>query len=524
MIEKVNLGKIDDYVYDISLDGTVVNALGCNVASNTDGFNFRLPENFRYTKENPYISTGESRVTKKGVAYTGFEADVAEFNDLYMRDFKYSENAINKMGLGIDEVVSSTINFSRKNYADYFPEEKAPKDVKKVGNSIKSKKMPDYIAKFLDNGIRLLLQKKGKEFINEYYAYIDKIYNYQIPLKEICSKGKIKKTIKDYIEDCKVITKAGRPKSRQAWMELVLHNNLEVHMGETIYYINTGKIKSQADVKKVTHYFLIDKITLEKKDMKVTLEKEWKQDNISGKLAPKEQKLSITDWVKKNHPEITVEDEIILNCQVVPQSVIESEFDILCEEGHEYNAPKYVEQFNKRITPLLVCFHPDIRHKILISNPDERQYFTNKECELCSGFPNKQSDQDTYEELMTMEDKEIKFWKNHPEWKIPFIEECGMNWDEILSDYEERMTKEKELGIEAIREKFYNVISNLTFSDIEDFEDGKLPSSLSNLIAVDPVTGHFVAKDYTDIVIGTIYDIFDAIEERSNEAELFEIQ
>ena len=30
--------KTNDYVYDISLDGTVVNALGMNVISNTDGF------------------------------------------------------------------------------------------------------------------------------------------------------------------------------------------------------------------------------------------------------------------------------------------------------------------------------------------------------------------------------------------------------------------------------------------------------------------------------------------------------
>jgi hypothetical protein len=141
-----------------------------------------------------------SRVTVKDKKYTGFDADVAEFNDMYMRDFNYSPNAVNKMGLGIDEVVSSTINFSRKNYADYFPEEKFPKDVKKVGNSIKSKKMPEYIAKFLEKGIRFLLQKKGKEFIEEYYSYLDKIYNYQIPLKDICSKGKIKKSIKDYIE------------------------------------------------------------------------------------------------------------------------------------------------------------------------------------------------------------------------------------------------------------------------------------------------------------------------------------
>ena len=126
-----------------------------------------MPDTFRYTDENPYISPGLSRVTTEGKAYTGFEADVAEFNDLFMKDFHYSENAINKMGLGIDEVVSSTINFSRKNYADYFPEKDPPKDVKKVGNSIKSKKMADYIAKFLEKGIRLLLKKKGQEFIED---------------------------------------------------------------------------------------------------------------------------------------------------------------------------------------------------------------------------------------------------------------------------------------------------------------------------------------------------------------------
>jgi hypothetical protein len=32
-----NKGKSSVYVYDISLDGTVVNVLGMNVMSNTDG-------------------------------------------------------------------------------------------------------------------------------------------------------------------------------------------------------------------------------------------------------------------------------------------------------------------------------------------------------------------------------------------------------------------------------------------------------------------------------------------------------
>ena len=185
--------------------------------------------------------------------------------------------------------------------------------------------------------------------------------------------------------------------------------------------------------------------------------------------------------------------------------------------------PKYVEQFNKRITPLLVCFHPDIRNKILIKNPDERQYFTSEECELCSGFPNKMGDQDTYEELMKMDDKEIRFWKKHPEWEIPYLDICEMNWDEILQDYEERMEREKNLGINAVRDLFYKNISTWTSSEIEDFENGSLPSALNNVLTIDPVTGYFVSKDYPDIVIGTIYDVFDAIETRQKEMELFDV-
>ena len=486
------------------------------IVGDTDGFNFKLPETYRYTENNPYISTGLSRVTTEGKEYVGFEADVAEFNDLFMKDFNYAPNAVNKMGLGIDEVVAATINFSRKNYADYFPENEFPKDIKMVGNTIKSKKMPDYIAKFLEKGIRLLEKKQGQEFLDEYYAYVEKIYNYNIPIKLIASKGKIKKSLKDYVIDCNTLTKAGRPKSRQAWMELALKENLNVNMGETIYYINTGKSKSQADVKKVTHYYAVNPENGEKKEMKISLEKEWKTNNIDGKLANKDNKLNLNEYVKKHHPEILIEDEIILNCKLIPASVIDSEIDVFCDEGEEYNVPKYVEQFNKRITPLLVCFHPNIRSRILITNPDERPYFTSEECELCSGYPNKESDQDTYEQLMTMEDKEIKFWLKHPEWKVPFMDECNMNWDEIRSDYIKRMEREKELGIELVREKFNTALQNMTSSDFDSFEDGELPSSLSSIITIDPKTGNFVSKDYTDIVIGTIYDVFDARDEYLN--------
>ena len=494
------------------------------IVGDTDGFNFQLPEEdkFRYTDEHPYISTGMSRETEKGKAYTGFKADVAEFNDLFMGEAYFGKSERLKMGLGIDEVVDATINFSRKNYADYFPENPYPEDVKMVGNTIKSKKMPEYIAKFLEKGIRLLLRGKGQRFIEEYYSYIDKIYNYQIPLNQIATKGKIKKSIEDYIKDCETLTKAGRPKSRQAWMELAIANNIEVNMGETLYYVNTGKSKSQADVKKVTHFYKSDGLFGETKDFKVSLEKEWKVDSVDGKLADEKNKLSLIEWVKKHHPEITIEDEIILNCQLIPREVIDSENDILCGEGEEYNVPKYIDMFNKRITPLLVCFNPEIRNKILVTDPEKRQYFTYEQCELCSGFPNKEGDQDTYEQLMTMEDKEIAFWLKHPEWEPPFLKECEMDWDKIVADYHYRKQREKELGIELVRNKFNEVINNMTSEMFEDFEGGVLPNTLTPIIDVDPKTGNFVSKEYPDIVIGTIYDVYDAMEDKFDEEEVAE--
>lgn len=487
------------------------------IVGDTDGFNFKLPKTYRYTDENPYIGKGLSRETKEGVSYTKFEGDVAEFNDTYMCDMHYHPKGVNKMGLGIDEVVASTINFSRKNYADYFPEKPYPEDVKMVGNTIKSKKMPEYISNFLDKGIRLLLQNKGSEFLEEYYAYVEKIYNYQVPLKEIASKGKVKKSIEEYKKDCCTVTKAGRPKSRQAWMELAIKEGLKVDLGETIYYINVGTTKSQADVKKVTSY--ITEENGEKKNMTNVIEKDYKayKKECKDKGVKTVDVLTKDEYIKKNYPGVKVEEEIILNAVLLPNEMVESEEDILCEEGKEYNAPKYIAQFNSRITPLLVCFSKEIRDQILITVPSERPYFTAEQAALCSGQPNNPGDQDTYEQLMTMEDKEIRFWMKYPEFDIPYIKECGMDWETIKQDYINRMEEEKKRGIDIIREKYEEVISNLSDADMEKLYDGELPAELDKIVDIDPKNGWFVCKQYPDYKIGSILDLLEKAEVYASE-------
>lgn len=482
------------------------------IVGDTDGFNFKLPESdkFRYTDEHPYIGKGLSRETKEGKEYTGFEADVAEFNDTYMRDFHYTPNAVNKMGLGIDEVVSATINFSRKNYADYFPTKPYPEDVKLVGNTIKSKKMPEYISKFLAIGIRQLLRGEGRNFIDEYYNYLEKIYNYQIPLRDIATKGKIKKSLDEYKKDVKTITKAGRPKSRQAWYELAIDNNLQVNNGDTIYYINTGKSKSHSDIKKVTHYYIIN--GSEKVEITKDIEREYKKykKELTATGAKAKTKL---EWLSETYPKYFTEDEVIKNCMLVPAHVIDAEEDIFCDDENniEYNVSKYIDMFNKRIKPLLVCFDRSIRDKILIDNPNNRHYFTEEECEMSSGQPNKISDQDTYEQLMTMEDKELKFWTKY-DLVPPFIEECHMGkWEDIKSEYFARMEEERRLGIDKEREAYNKILNELTKEEREAFEeDGDIPSEILKFVEIDPITGDFISKKYNGVKIGTMYDIIDS--------------
>jgi len=504
-----NVGATDDYVYDISLDGSVVNALGLNIASNTDGFNFQMPkdEDFRYTDEHPYVSTGEGRNSVKGKAYTKVDADVAEFEDLFLN--KSYNGGVNKMGLGIDEYCDACIQFARKNYADLMA---GTGKTKKVGNTIKSRKMSGYLEKFIDSGIDLLLRGNGYEFLLNYYDYIEKIYNYQIPIKDIASKGNIKKSIKDYMDDCKTLTKAGSKKARQAWYELVIKEGINVNVSDTIYYINTGTRKGHPDVKRVTHYFYF--LDGEKKEITKEVEKlyktYYKECGEHGVVARKNR----LDVARENFGEGAFdEDEIILMCKLVPNEILDKEEDVLCSEyeGLEYNVERYIDMFNKRITPLLVCFHPDIRGKILITNPKDKLFFTEEEARLVCGYPNKEGDQDTYEALMTPERKEVEYWVSINE-EPPFVKECGIDWDSIVSEYHKTVEDENNELFKNENEKYLEALSKITDDEIEEFEnDGKIPQEISSLVTLGsdmrfrfkkipektPSTGGFIFDDLT---------------------------
>jgi len=327
----------------------------------TDGVNFETPED----KENyKYIGKGLNGLVKEGEEYVGVEADVAEYNDLFMR---------NEMGLDIDGVWPATINVARKNYALLTDKGK----VKLTGNSIKSKKLQTYVAEFLDKGLRMLLDGKGGEFLDFYYEYVNKIYNKEIPLVKMANKSRVKQSIDDYKLHVTKTTKSGSLMSRQAHMELLINAGKTPGLGDTIYYVNNGEKKSHGDVQ-----------------------------NKTTKMTKKQ----IEDYTKIHGavpPEMLSKSEVILNCYLIDEKDIENNPDLL----GEYNISRALSAFNKRIEPLLVVYSPDIRRDILIEEPKDQPIFTKSQTELGRGFPMKETDQDNLDEVLTLSDMEIKFWQ-----------------------------------------------------------------------------------------------------------------
>ena len=200
----------------------------------TDGVNFSTPPE---AKDRVYVGRGLNWKVKEGKEYYGPEADVAEYNDIFMRG---------EMALDTDGVWPSTINLARKNYAVMDSKGK----IKLTGNSIKSKKLPLYIEEFLDKGVKLLLEGNGQGFVEYYYEYLQKIYNKEISLSKIAQRARVKLSLDDYKKRLTTKTKAGNSMSRMAHLELAIQNNLKVNLGDVIMYVNNGLRASHGDVQK----------------------------------------------------------------------------------------------------------------------------------------------------------------------------------------------------------------------------------------------------------------------------------
>jgi hypothetical protein len=218
----------------------------------TDGVNFSKPEGWENRR---YLGKGLNWKVKEGKEYIGDDADVAEFNDLFMRG---------EMALDTDGTWPSCINLARKNYAVMDAKGK----VKLTGNTIKSKKLPLYIEAFLDKGVKMLLEGKGQEFVEWYYEYLQRIFDLKIPLKQIAQRAKVKLSLEDYRIRSTQKTKSGGSMSKMAHMELAIKHGLNINLGDVIFYVNNGLRASHGDVQKkgdetVLNCYMLDSKELE---------------------------------------------------------------------------------------------------------------------------------------------------------------------------------------------------------------------------------------------------------------------
>ena len=323
----------------------------------TDGVNFSSPDD---VETHRYIGKGLNWKVKEGKEYTGAEADVAEYNDIFMRG---------EMALDTDGVWPSCINVARKNYALMTDKGK----IKLVGNTIKSKKLPLYIEEFLDNGIKMLLNGDGHSFVEYYYEYLQKIVDMRVPLKQIASRAKVKLSIEDYKTRCTQKTKSGSLMSRMAHMELAIRDGLNVNLGDVIYYVNNGTRASHGDVQKKA-------------------------------------------------------DSLTINCYRLEAEELEKNPDLT----GEYNVPRAVTTFNKRLEPLMVVFQDDVRNSLLLDNPEKREFFTREQCQLVNGYPLGDGDQDSLEEVLTISEGEEKYWKKRGLDPYYMYEKASEGWEQHL--------------------------------------------------------------------------------------------
>jgi len=359
----------------------------------TDGINFQIPD------------TTTIRVTNDGVYYNQPEGKIEEmwkYNDekgvgALIEKFNSEEMRTPFMSVDNDGESVSCLNLSRINYAtlNLVKDKKTGKLTEKIkltGNTIKSKVMPEYIEDFIDNGIMLILHGKGKEFVEYYYDYVEDIFYEQIPLKKIASKSKIKTTLEKYKKRGK--DKNGREKGMQAHMELLIQERERI--AEELF----EKHKDEFDLKKsIDKYSINDKMKL------------------VANYMPQEPELDSTvyyvntGYVKSHGDSKTIKDretgeERFASSMINRDDLIENP-----NMKGKYNVAKYLDAFNKRVEAILVGFDPEIRKKILVKINKKgeliKNQFISKELEL------KNFDLDDYDEAMHLENKEVIFWNKY---------------------------------------------------------------------------------------------------------------
>lgn len=374
-----------------------------------------------------YVGRGINWLVTKDKEYEGIAAYVAEYNDLYMKGI---------MGLDIDEIVESVINFSKGNYFYY----KVAKNKKTgtledkleiVGGAIIKKTQSEYITEFVDTEVIKLMKNQPVDFINSYWDYINKIHSKKLNLKTIASKAKIKKSKEEYLEHIKGVNKNGQPLNRQVHMEMLIESGVDFEVGDTVYYVNTGDSIKDKDSASINTTFAtyevtdidintIDNLFKSKnrkriKDFLINLEADGYL-TVNAKILDGDLQAILDDiekWkdvkykvknLKKGIFVDFIKTEYVMNCTLVDEYTSSEEIN--------YNSDLYIHKFNSALHPLFVVFKPEMRSKLIITNPKDRPFVLSSDLQLINSVPfEKHEDtQTSYEEVMEITPEEMEYW------------------------------------------------------------------------------------------------------------------
>lgn len=394
----------------------------------TDGVNFGIPDETNIKIRDDYETDTDTPMSiEEAWQYkgeVGLGAIIAKFND--------EEMTPPFMSVDNDGEFKACLNLSRINYALLTDKDK----IKLTGNTIKSKTMPEYIEEFVDNGMRMILEGRGVDFVNYYHDYAERIFYKQIPLKKIASKSKFKMTIQDYMN--RGTDKNGKMKARQAHMELVIadreqtarevfDSRFEEIIAKRVDEISNKQVDKDGNLTKAAET-KIEELTNKAQD-DFSLEEIFDLADIYMPPSPELDSLIyyVNNGTRKSHGDVktkkikdengkVVSEEVQINATLIKTEDLENNPDLM----GEYNVDKYLDAFNKRVEVLLDGFDEEVRDKILVKIKRSmvkdasgkkvekvdliKNEFTSKELQL------KNFEHDKYKPSMYLEEKELEFW------------------------------------------------------------------------------------------------------------------
>lgn len=376
---------------------------GCDpLLAVTDGINFAIPDTTTIKIDETGIYYDQPEDTIENMWKFGSNIGIAGLIDKFN-----AEEMVGFLAVDNDGEFISCLNLSRINYGLLYDKKdkktgKVSRKVKLTGNTIKSKTMPEYIEEFIDNGLKMVLEGNGEEFVNYYNEYAEKLYYKRIPLKKIASKSKVKVRLNEYLN--RGLNKNGKPKGKQAHMELLLierENNARRIFAERFEILDIQN-------RKLIENYSFDEII---KYIDVYMPPEPELDSLVYFVNTGVKKGDGNSSYIKNEDGTERFSSIMINAKDMEQN------PDLCGE---YNVDRYLTAFNKRVTALLGGFKEEIRKDLLVTikKTKIKDEFGNKKTVLkliTNVFDSKDLKLanficDDYQEAMTMEKKEVEFW------------------------------------------------------------------------------------------------------------------